>query len=104
MSVYVSYGLDPDRFWRITPREMAVDLEGARTRLQAEQDARAWLAWTTAALIRAQKMPALETLLSPKQAEPQSEEELAVAVDLLFLGFGGDPEELKKKRAEREAG
>jgi hypothetical protein len=100
-SVYVSYGLDPDRFWRITPREMVAHLEGARERLKAEQDGRAWLAWTTAALSRAQKLPDLESIMSPRKAEPQTTEDLAISIDQMFLAFGGDPAELQKSRSER---
>jgi hypothetical protein len=103
--VYVSHGLDPESFWRITPREMVARLEGAQRRLTAEHDGRVWLAWHVAAFSRQEKLPDLDTLLSrsKQKAAPQSPAEQTVMLDALFLAWGGDPAELSRVRAEREA-
>lgn len=98
----MSYGLNPDGFWNLTPREIAARIEGARRRLIAEQDGRAWLAWHVAALSRQTKLPDLETILTQrKQPEPQGPAEQAVALDALFLAWGGDPAELARARPDR---
>lgn len=99
--VYVSHGLDPEGFWRITPREMVARLEGARRRLSAEQDGRAWLAWHVAALSRQTKLPDLSSMFTQqKKQEPQTTEELRISVDQLFLAWGGDPEQLAQVREQ----
>lgn len=103
--VFVSYGLDPDSFWRITPREMVARLEGARRRLSGEQNGRAWLAWHVAALSRASKLPDLSDMLEQDQQKrgPQTVEEQEISLDQLFLAWGGDPAQLAQVRDERGA-
>ncbi|MBQ2263267.1 MAG: hypothetical protein II336_18135 [Loktanella sp.] len=70
---YVSAGLPPDLFWRITLREYAAHMDGAARRLEREHKSRAWLAHTTAALsgVSGKKFPKLEELTAGKpKAEP----------------------------------
>ena len=98
----MSFGLNPDGFWHLTPREIVARLEGARRRLASEQDARAWLAWHVAALSRAKNLPDLETLQTPrKDAAVQDASEQEIALDALFLAWGGDPAELDRVRTDR---
>lgn len=98
----MSFGLDPDGFWRITPRELVARLEGARRRLSTEQDGRAWHAWTVAALTRAAKLPDLEAMFSQEKSKgPQTHDDQEIAFDRLFLSMGGDPKELARQRAQR---
>lgn len=70
-------GLDPAEFHKRTPREAQLWIKGALKRIQREQNERMVLAWTTAALSRAKKMPKLEKLLTvekPKR-KPQTWQE-----------------------------
>ena len=68
---YVSAGLPPDQFWRITLRELSAHMEGAKRRLDREHKLRAWLAHTTAALsgIPGKKFPPLESLTKEPQRQ-----------------------------------
>lgn len=61
-------GLSPETFWKITPRELKAHLDGASKRMTREHDARAWLAWHTAALPLAKKFPPLKDLQIGKPA------------------------------------
>jgi hypothetical protein len=100
--IYVSYGLDADSFWRITPREMAARIDGARRRLSSEQDGRAWLSWHIAALSRAEKLPELSEMFETRAAPaPQDVAEQEIALDALFLAWGGDPAQLAMARENR---
>lgn len=101
--VYVAFGLDPEGFWQITPRELVVRLEGARRRLLSEQDGRAWLAWHVAALSRQSKLPDLASLLQDHSKKPpQTLQEQEIGLDQLFLAWGGDPAQLADVRKLRE--
>lgn len=81
---------------------MVARLEGARRRLSAEQDGRAWLAWHVAALSRAQKLPDLGGMFSQqKKQEPQTAAEQEISLDQLFLAWGGDPADLAQVRETR---
>jgi hypothetical protein len=82
---------------------MVARLEGARRRLSVEHDGRAWLAWTTEALRRTEKLPDLASLYSNQKTKkgPQTPKEQEISLDLLFLAWGGDPDELAKMREDR---
>lgn len=61
---------------------MLLVLEATARRRDAEHNARAWLAWNTAALGRAKRLPRLQSLLvKPKRRKrPQTwQEQLAIA-------------------------
>lgn len=63
------------------------------------RDELAWLAWHTAALTRARKMPKLKDMLSTARTRPrerQSAEVQEAMIKAMFLAYGGDPEELKR--------
>lgn len=99
----MAFGLDPEGFWRITPRELVVRLEGAHRRLQNEQDGRVWLAWHVAALSRQTKLPDLASLLQDRQQKPaQTLQDQEIGLDQLFLAWGGDPAQLADVRKLRE--
>jgi hypothetical protein len=66
----VAGGLDPDRFWRSTPREIATHLDGARLRAEREHEARSWAVWHVAALARVEKLPKFGKFVSGGKAEP----------------------------------
>lgn len=74
-------GFAPETFWKITPRELKAHLDGASKRLAREHDARAWLAWHTAALPRAKKFPKLSDLQTKKPARQKTlAEQQAIAM------------------------
>jgi hypothetical protein len=75
---YCSVGYDPEGFWRITPRELAARLEGARRRFEREQNERSWLAWHIAYLPRTKKPVDLRKMITGKKHQPMRwEEQLA---------------------------
>lgn len=59
---YVAAGLDPARFWKITPRMMALELEGAAIRIARERE----LVWLGAMLPYFKKTPSLEEFAGQK--------------------------------------
>lgn len=59
---------DPDRFWGLTPRLYLLELIAFAERARVAREAAITAAWTTAMLIRATALPALETLLDPRPA------------------------------------
>ncbi len=81
---------------------MVARLEGARRRLTAEQDGRAWLAWHFAALSRQPKLPDLASMFAKQETPgPQPVEVQEITVDQLFLAWGGDPVQLAQAREKR---
>lgn len=62
-------------FWEMTPCETTQEIKAANWRLEQGQRARAWLAWHTAALSRAKKMPPLARLVNPPEAKALRPEE-----------------------------
>lgn len=92
----MSFGLDPDAFWRKTPRELSLIFAGAGDRLRREQDERMSLAWHVAALMRtdARKFPKLEKLLSRsarRGPRPRQTPEQMLAIARLFtVAAGGE--------------
>ena len=95
---WVAAGLEPERFWQITPSEVDREMRGTRKRIEREADERMSLAWHIVALDRTKKLPKLETLLiggKPGNRRRQSSDEHLVAMKSIFLAFGGNPEELR---------
>ena len=81
---------------------MVARLEGARRRLSAEHDGRMCLAWHVEALRRTEKLPDLASMYSnQKQKGPQTPKEQEISLDLLFLAWGGDLDELAQMREDR---
>lgn len=104
---YIAAGFDPDGFWRITPREFTHRISGANERRRFDQDARAWLAWHTAALVRVEEMPDLSELLTPRKAEVErilTPDEQMIALDQLFLAMGGNKADLAAAHARANGG
>jgi hypothetical protein len=79
----VEAGQDPALFWRLTLREIAAVMKGAANGLKREKNNRAWLAWHTASLQRAKKMPPLRSLIRDRPARETIrrnwQEQLAIA-------------------------
>lgn len=70
-------GLSVEEFWALTPRELKMTLDAAEKRAEAEHDRDAWIAWHTAALVRAKQMPTLAHLAGRDKAKPLKGKELA---------------------------
>lgn len=81
---------------------MAARIEGAQRRLANEQDGRAWLAWHIAALSRQKELPEFSEMIARQEKRPvQSQQEIEITIDQLFLAWGGDPAELAEVRKVR---
>lgn len=66
---YVAAGLPPERFWTITPRLYATEINGALARIKRERA----LAWESAFLPYAKSPPSLQEFIGGKSAkEPSS--------------------------------
>lgn len=68
-------GATVKEFWEMTPREAAQAVEAFAWRLEREQRGRMWLAWHTAACLRAKRLPRLEQLIAPPPARSLTVEE-----------------------------
>ena len=68
----MSAGIDPAGFWSLTPRLYLAQMKGASARLEREQKDRAWLAWHTALLTRAETLPEFSKFVGEGPVEPQS--------------------------------
>ncbi len=73
LRAYVSAGFDPAAFWELSPRLYLIQMQGARKRLEAEHENRAWLAWHVEALRRCEKMPDLQKFVAGKAAQPKTQ-------------------------------
>jgi len=78
---YVGAGLPPGRFWKISLRLCLAEIFGARERLEREKQDRIELAWMTANLTRADKLPSLKSLLNSK---PVAERQSPVVLQAMF--------------------
>ena len=56
-------------FWDMTPRETAAAIDAAGWRMDRERRLQMSLAWHTAALSRAKKLPSLAQLIKPPPAK-----------------------------------
>lgn len=67
-------GISIEAFWEMTPRETIAALDAAAWRMRQEQTQMLSLAWHTAALMRAKRMPALSQMVArlkrPRRNEP----------------------------------
>jgi hypothetical protein len=63
-------------FWDLTPRETYAVIRAAEWRMEQAQRGRAWLAWHTAALSRARRLPSLRRLLGGGEAKELQGDEL----------------------------
>lgn len=57
-------GQCPALFWSLTPREIDNVMTGAGERARIDHNNRAWQAWQTANLTRAEKLPPLADLMA----------------------------------------
>lgn len=73
---YVSAGLPPGRFWKITPRLYLAEMRGVSARLDREHNERAWAAWHAAYLPMAKRaVPLSDLTVGQRKKPPRSWEE-----------------------------
>jgi hypothetical protein len=87
----VSLDLDPETFWRKTPREISIIMAGRGDALARQHNERAWLAWHIAALPRAKKFPKLEKMMVKagpvKRVRQTPEQMLMIAKAMAGMSF-----------------
>jgi hypothetical protein len=92
-------------FWGLTPRETYMVIEAAIWRNERRQQELMALAWNTAALTRAKRMPRLRTLLASRSGPATEEEMQALREKHRQLKKRFEPSWLPKKlRSEHVAG
>lgn len=67
----MAFGETEDRFWTLTPRQIARHFAGARRRLRREHNERMTAAWYTAAIPMMKTPPDLKSLLVDVDAKPK---------------------------------
>ncbi|BAQ68780.1 hypothetical protein [Rhodovulum sulfidophilum] len=74
---HVAAGFDPAAFQDLSLKEYGLAMRGARARIRAEHEARAWLAWHVEALRRCPSLPSFRSFLGgrsgPEAAQPATE-------------------------------
>lgn len=60
----MSLGLDPDAFWRATPRYIAMIIDAKASQFRREHNERAWLAYHVALLGRMKRLPDMRKLMA----------------------------------------
>lgn len=84
MKGYVGAGLDPARFWDITPRLMALEMDGARLREQRARE----LTWFGAMLPNLKKIPTLRDFAGYGPAPAQTPEQVDANIRTLAAAWG----------------
>lgn len=88
--MWCSEGLDPSLFWRITPLEFSVIMDGRRQAAERADDARIAQAWYGEAFARHKRLPPLDTVLrAGQELEPQTPADM-LAVMKAIQAAGGD--------------
>jgi hypothetical protein len=95
----VEFGLDPEQFWRLTPRMMLLTAKAAQTRQINEHNGRAWLAHTIAGLSRQKRLQPLNKLLIKKrERKTQTVEQQRFMIRAIASTFGGNKPDGKSSR------
>lgn len=82
-------GLGGDLFWRLSLKELWLEMSAARERQLREQEHTIRLAWWCSAMVWAKSLPDLDTLLSRVRApRMQTREGMAVALHALSAQYG----------------
>jgi hypothetical protein len=81
---YISFGFDPGRFGRLTPRDLDSHFRGINERTGRERQRDLSLAWHIAGFMRMKRLPPLDQVLksaAPKRtAGPSWERQLDIAM------------------------
>lgn len=84
-------GFAPAGFGELSLREYHAHMTGARDRLKAEQEARAWSVWHSAALRRMEKLPSFREFTRGGDRGPQDAQEQQAMFDMLAAAWGAAP-------------
>lgn len=76
-------GLSPDEFWKLTPYEFNLMIEGFLAREERKINDILYLAWHVEAFARAKRLPKLQTLL--KKRKPKSQKQLLPKEQLIGI-------------------
>ena len=84
-------GLDPELFWRTTPRMLAAITTAAQRRREAEHNELVWLAFNAAAFQRAKRLrhEDMRRLLIRHDRKPQTPEQMRDIARMITLAYGG---------------
>ena len=97
LSSWMELSLDPDRFWRLTPKQIKQEMEARLNVLQREHNERAWVAWHIAALSRQKTLPKLSKLqVRVGEKARQTPKEIASSLRVILAAHGGSKESLEK--------
>lgn len=69
---WLMLGLDPERFWRITPRLYMIETDAAMRRAARADELVLTAAWLAASLQRSKKIPPLKRLLGRDKGKPDA--------------------------------
>ena len=83
-------GLEPDLYWRSTPRMLAAMTAAAQRRREIDHNDLVWLDWNIAALQRTRRLPPLSTLMIRRaDRRPQTWRDQMDIARMLTLANGG---------------
>jgi hypothetical protein len=84
---YIAAGLDPARFWELTPRLYVVEMEGAADRAKVDRA----MVWYGAMLPHFKKPPSFDDFVSPaKRKERQDPEIMQSMLEALAAAWGAE--------------
>jgi hypothetical protein len=81
-------GIGEERFWHLSYRQLFRELVVAREKVERQHNRDTALAWRTAMLQRAKKIPGLKELLTAKKGR-QSVSEMRDVLEMLSQRYGG---------------
>lgn len=84
------FGIKPNEFYDMTPREIENYVNGQIKRIELEYEMIITNAWLGAGLERQKRIPRLEDLLKKKTVKTQTDVEMLSIVKTLNKALGGD--------------
>ena len=97
MAEAAAVGITPDRFWRLTYREIYAAIAGDSVRRRRERQTVMWGAWHGAAFERAKRMPNLKTLLQKMEpSRVMSNRELRASIVGVAHALGAEVVHVKR--------
>jgi len=76
-------GLSPDEFWKLTPYEFNLMIDGFLAREERKTNDILYLAWHVEAFARAKRLPKLQSLL--KKRKPKSQNQTLTKEQLIII-------------------
>lgn len=75
-------GIDPASFWKLTPWQFNVCVDGYRERKEQDHDHAVWTAWQGAYFQRAKKMPPVKDYFSSSKKQVKKIDETGIITRL----------------------